>query len=109
MFTKFDDDQFDALTLPQFKRFTYAIGMDFINEHYKSGIGYLFETEENPSKSRVTFAEFMQFVTDNSTFKFSEQEFRQAMEILDQEGEGKEAQIDDIKRVLKSYSNLTEE
>ena len=30
------------------------------------------------------------------------------MEILDQEGEGKEAQIEDIKRVLKTYSKMSE-
>ena len=29
------------------------------------------------------------------------------MEILDQDGEGKEAQIEDIKRVLKNYSKMT--
>ena len=30
------------------------------------------------------------------------------MEILDQEGDGKEAQIEDIRRVLGTYSNLDE-
>ena len=30
------------------------------------------------------------------------------MEILDQEGDGKEAQIEDIRRVLGTYSNLNE-
>ena len=31
------------------------------------------------------------------------------MEILDQEGEGQEAQIEDIKRVLSTYSHMTPE
>ena len=82
--------------------------MDFINQHYNSGIGELFQTPENPSKSRVTFQEFLRFLNQRSTFKFSAQEYRQAMEILDQEGEGKEAQIEDIKRVLKTYSKMSE-
>ena len=88
MFAKFDEDLLDALTLNQFQRYTYAIGMDFINQHYNSGIGFLFETPENPQKARVTFAEFMRYLNENSTFNCKEQEFRSAMEILDQEGEG---------------------
>ena len=71
MFTKFDDDGLEALTLPQFKKYSYSIGMDFINQHYNSGIGELFQTPENPSKSRVTFQEFLRYLNLRSTFKFS--------------------------------------
>ena len=107
MFIKFDDDKLEALTLQQFQKFTYAIGMDFINQHYNSGLGELFETPENPQKSRVTFVEFMMYLNKEASFDYSDQQYRQAMEILDQEGEGQEAQIEDIKRVLSTYSKMS--
>ena len=48
MFQKFDDDKLKALSIQQFQKFTYAIGMDYINQYYNSGVGELFETPENP-------------------------------------------------------------
>ena len=83
MFQKFDDDKLEALTIQQFQKFTYAIGMDFINNTYDSGKGELFETEENPTKSRVTFVEFMMYINKETSFEYSDQQYRQAMEILD--------------------------
>ena len=82
--------------------------MDFINQNYESGKGELFETHENPNKDRVEFAEFMRYISYNTTFTYSAQDYRQQMEILDQEGLGKEASIEDIRRVLGTYSNMDE-
>ena len=42
--------------------------MDFIRESYHSGKGDLFHTTENPDKERVTFAEFMRYLSMMSTF-----------------------------------------
>ena len=44
MFYKFDEDGQKSLTVNQFQRYLYSIGMDFINQHYNSGVGELFET-----------------------------------------------------------------
>ena len=84
--------------------------MDFINQVYDSGEGYLFgETSENPSKIRCTFSEFMRYLSIMSTFEHSSQEYKQALDIMDQDGDGKEANNEDIKRVMRTYSSLTEE
>ena len=82
--------------------------MDFINSEYNSGIGKLFQTEEYPNKNEVTFDQFMRYLNQQSAFEYTESQYRQQMEILDQEGDGKEAQIEDIRRVLGTYSNLDE-
>ena len=49
----------------------------------------------------------MMYLNKEASFDYSDQQYRQAMEILDQEGEGQEAQIEDIKRVLSTYSNMS--
>jgi Ca2+-binding EF-hand superfamily protein len=44
MFDKFDEDKQESLTLDQFQKYLYAIGMEFINKKYNSGKGNLFYT-----------------------------------------------------------------
>ena len=83
MFKKFDTRGLDALTLPEFQKFTYAIGMDFINQLYNSGIGELFNTESNKKKSNVTFPEFMRYLSQKSTFQCSQDQYRNAMCMMD--------------------------
>ena len=83
--------------------------MHFIVTDYNSGVGVLFQTEQNPGKERVTFAEFMQYLNRESTFNKTEKDYRNALEILDQDGEGKEAQIEDITRVCEKYSNMSKD
>ena len=42
-----DHDLSPSLSLPQFKKFLYSIGMDFMNQNYDSGRGVLFEAEDS--------------------------------------------------------------
>ena len=45
-----------------------------------------------------------------STFQHTQQEYKSAMDVMDQDGAGQEANIDDIKRVMRTYSkNMSEE
>ena len=98
----------ESLSFNQFQKYLYAIGMDFINRQYNSGKKYLFYTEKNPEKNTVTFQEFLQYLNDMSDFTdISKEQYRAALENLDQDGEGHSVQIDDIKRVLKKYGNMT--
>ena len=48
MFAKFNTDKCDppSLTIGQFKKFLFSIGMDFINQQYQSGVGTLFKAED---------------------------------------------------------------
>ena len=62
MFSKFDVDDKECLTLEQFNKFLYSIGMNFIISEYNSGMGELFKTEEYPDKMEVTFEQFMRFI-----------------------------------------------
>ena len=39
--------------------------------------------------------------------EISKEQYRAALENLDQDGEGKQVQIEDIRRVLKKYGNMT--
>ena len=112
MFNTFDVDKLDppSLTIEQFEKYVYAIGMNFIVQHYKSGRGELFETEENPTKSRVTFPEFIDYLNIQSEFDHSDAEFKQKMDIFDMDGNGEEASVEDLRRVLKQYSlNMSED
>ena len=83
--------------------------MEFITIDFNSGVGVLFNTKEEPEKSRVQFEEFMNYINDMSSFKYSDQDYQGAMEILDQDGEGLESNIEDIERVLGKYSEMTPE
>ena len=109
MFVRFDEENLESLNLQQFKRYLYAIGMEFITIDFNSGVGVLFNTKEEPEKSRVQFEEFMNYINDMSSFKYSDQDYQGAMEILDQDGEGLESNIEDIERVLGKYSEMTPE
>ena len=75
MFVRFDEENLESLNLQQFKRYIYAIGMEFINSDFNSGVGVLFNTPEEPEKSRVQFDEFMNYLNDMSSFKYSDQDY----------------------------------
>ena len=65
---------------------------------------YLFEIDV---KTTCTFKEFLDYLEKMTAFDSSQKQYRDAMAIMDQSNEGKEAEIEDIVRVLKTYSNLT--
>ena len=76
MFENFDSDRLESLTLEQFRRYVFAIGMEFIVKHFDSGRGELFNTPTNPSKDRVTFFEFMNYLTVKTTFESTPLKYR---------------------------------
>ena len=50
----------------------------------------------------------MEYLNDMTDFQeISKEQYRAALENLDQDGEGKQVQIEDIRRVLKKYGNMT--
>ena len=50
----------------------------------------------------------MEYLNDMTDFQeISKEQYRAALENLDQDGEGKQVQIEDIKRVLKKYGKMT--
>ena len=51
----------------------------------------------------------MDYINEKSAMSYTEEEFINAMGVLDQEGENKEANIEDIKRVLGTYSVMDQE
>ena len=80
MFQKFNIEKENppALSLKQFQKFLFAIGMDFINIKYDSGQDILFADSD-----RVYFEEFIDYLIKMSTFEYDEQEYRDKMAILD--------------------------
>ena len=77
--------------------------MKFITDFYDEEV-----REQLFSEERVRFAEFIKFLDDQSMFDYSKQEYKQSLELFDQEKGGKTADVDDIKRVLHTYSSLSE-
>jgi Ca2+-binding EF-hand superfamily protein len=106
VFQTFDTDKKDALTLPQFQTYLYAIGMEFLNKQYSEQVlQVLFEGKEN---KRVTFNSFFMFLESNSIHEYTPEQFDKDMNIFDEDRNGV-AVIEDINRVLDNYSELSED
>ena len=64
--------------------------------------------DNNLRQSRVRFPDFMKYIDEQSLFDYAKAEFKNSLELFDQDRNG-QADIEDIKRVLKTYSTLEEE
>mmetsp|Transcript_24704 Transcript_24704/g.24258 ORF Transcript_24704/g.24258 Transcript_24704/m.24258 type:complete len:101 (-) Transcript_24704:21-323(-) len=64
----------------------------------------LFQGDES---NTVQFPAFMKYLEESSTFDYPKNEYQQSLDLFDNDRNG-EANIDDIKRVIKTYSKLSE-
>lgn len=62
---------------------------------------------KNTDSNRVKFHDFIKYLDDSSTYNYTKQEYKQSIDLFDQDKIGV-PDVDDIKRVLSTYSNLEE-
>ena len=98
-----DGDE-DGLTLPQFKEFVYSIGMEFLGHQYNYCEKELFNGTD-----RVNFSDFIKFLRIESNFTVGPEDYRTALEVMDQEGDGETTDVTDLKRVLQLYGDLDQQ
>ncbi|CDW81448.1 wd repeat-containing protein 31 [Stylonychia lemnae] len=80
--------------------------MVFIERFYLDDvIERLFKNDQK--NNRVKFSDFMRYLDEEQTYDYNKQEYKQSLELFDQDKNGK-ADIEDIKRVLKTYSSLND-
>ena len=51
----------------------------------------------------------MAYVNEQTRYSVKKEDYHRSLEVLDNSGEGKEADVEDLTRVLKLYSGMSDE
>lgn len=79
--------------------------MNFINKEYDDKVlSTLFKGDKN---QRVRFDAFFQFLEVNSIHEMTPEQFKSELDLFDEDRNGC-AQIEDVNRVLQTYTDMSE-
>ena len=123
VFNNLDVDGRGALTYVQFERFLYLNCLDFVLDFYDTAFinHNLFSKEALESlQPRCTFSEIMKFIDDQSCFKHSKQDYKEALTFFmrgyDPKKQGinsinylGKSNIEDVCSAMRRHTDMSEE
>ena len=120
VFSNLDVDRRNALTYKQFERFLYMNCFDFILDFYEPDYikRHLFSKEALDSADpRCTFSDILRFIEEQSCYKHSKQEYKEALSFFTRgydpkKGSGPQNQprsnIEDVCAAMHKFTDMTE-
>jgi Ca2+-binding EF-hand superfamily protein len=105
VFQKFDTNKDGKLNYREFQNFIYAIGLGFlVSEKY---FDPMMDAIDESQSGLVRLGSFLAYLEENLNHNYSSDQLSEALKVFDYTKKGL-ADVNDIKRVMKTYSTMSE-
>ena len=107
VFAKFDKDNIETLDWSQFQEFCYAIGLQFLITDYEDDLRTnVFDG--NLEMNRASYDDFKEYIDMKTKYEEGPERYEADMSIFDEDHNG-EANIEDVKRVMKDIGGMSDQ